>query len=146
MKQTNASKYDSKILSLGCNLNTTPRSDGGIRMSAYNQISAICNIFDQDEFDLAPMPHSVSGFCAQILDNFVYCLGGASDQEGKNSTNEVHCMDLKNERWWIKTVSMNEKRSYHAAAVLDDKLVVTGGRNDEEELKSTELWKPKQNK
>ena len=76
-------------------------------------------------------------FAAVNCNGFIYCIGGASGFEATRTV-EKYDPSLKQ---WVNVCGLNEERSYHAACVLDGKIFVVGGENDDE-LRTIECYDP----
>ncbi len=85
----------------------------------------------------------VHAAAAELLGN-IYVTGGEPPPD--NSTSDrVSAYDIK-AKIWLNKAPMNERRSYHAAEVVDDKLYVVGGRvielDNTQSTKSIEMYAP----
>lgn len=81
--------------------------------------------------EAAPMPTSRGALTAVVLDGRIHALGGTTDTLGAGNaatiaTHEVY--DPATDRW-TEAAPMQVPRNHHAAAVLDGKIYVFGGRD-----------------
>jgi len=80
------------------------------------------------------------------LDDSIYCIGGAIENNFKNSTNKIYRLNLQNTTLkWEKTVSMTEQRSYFGAAVCKECLVAVGGYTGKSISETIEVYDPRLN-
>ena len=104
------------------------------------QVFEVSNSFRKSNKTYPQLPVEVSGHYAAKLNNFIYCVGGAS------KSNQVCQMNLNDSVLkWKKVASMNKARSWFGCAVFNGKLVVTGGNCGGEIFASSELHEEQSN-
>ena len=104
--------------------------------------------YNKKSSELPNLPIPLSGQITLLLDDRIYCVGGAiesndnkyeiNDKVWEMSLNEP---DLK----WNEVASMNDKREVMGAAIFKNCLVVAGGYDGKSHLSSTEVFIPQLN-
>jgi len=87
-----------------------------------------------------PMPFSVYGHCAVVLDNNIIVIGGRDENDNYLDTSWIYNVVTKD---WSEGPKLNEKRSAHACLVDEETrtIHVIGGYDENyNRLKSTEKW------
>ena len=120
---------DSKIICLG-----------GLSTSSVGEIH---NLYGLENCEYSNLPVQLVWHCAEILENFVYCIGGSKISESNFGTREVYRMDLQNRAEWSLIGSMQDERLLHATAVINNKIAVSGGKNGDTSINSVELYEKK---
>ncbi|XP_053556825.1 kelch-like protein 36 [Bombina bombina] len=91
------------------------------------------------------LPARRSHHCATVLGNFIFVAGGSfsRDNGGDAASSLLYRYDP---RWnqWTKVASMNQRRVDFFLAVVTDKLVAVGGRNETGALSTVESYCPQQ--
>jgi len=88
-----------------------------------------------------PMPR-IYAHCSLLLNDFIYCIGGVTDNNFIRGTNTVWKLNLKLPNLcWKKAASMKRTRRSMGAAVFGDVIVVAGGTDKNDSLlASTEIF------
>ena len=90
------------------------------------------------------LPYKIMDHGAQFLKNSLYVFGGQTEK------NEILNLTYKLSRTlkWEQMADMNDKRCLisNSNLVLNDKIWVFGGWNEEEVFKSVEMYDPSRNK
>ena len=119
-----------------------------ICMSANNRfvdtvVAEIHNIFGISECSYPSLNTYTKWQCTETLGSIIFCIGGLISQNC--GSGNVYWMDVKrNNRHWEKArASMKVNRYLHAATVVNDEIVVSGGysNDDSTALNSVELLK-----
>ena len=106
-------------------------------------VSEVFKIKDEPPEAYPDLHNVLTNHCVLALDGLVYCLGGAIDGKAFQSTNKAYKLNLsKPNLKWEEIASMTEQRCDFAAAVYDDRLIVSGGNHGFSRLKTTELYDP----
>ena len=94
------------------------------------------------------MPEKIGDYCAVVLDNKIFVLGGCNDDESLSpALNTVKIYDPVTEHWSDRA-DMKVARSMFASCVLGGKIYVMGGQRapgNMAGLKSVEVYDPVQN-
>ena len=107
----------------------------------------VYSLFDKSDTIYPSLPKTLSYHCALSVNNLVYRIGGAVDDELDTVMPDVYRFNLnKPIVKWEKVPSMNQKRAYHAATVFNECLLVAGGFIRWKTLDSVELYEVKPNK
>ena len=97
---------------------------GGIDRSS---VIEVYNIFGKAESAYPNLPATLSWHCVETVDSLVYCLGGKSGAE-KKAISDLYRIDLNIQgSKWTELASMSETRCYHATAVFQGNIIVSGG-------------------
>jgi N-acetylneuraminic acid mutarotase len=83
-----------------------------------------------------PLPVPLHHATATTYRGEMVVIGGASD-ELANASNKVYALRGSN---WVELPSLTHARAASAAAVVGDKLVVTGGQNEKKLVAQTEVF------
>ena len=110
---------------------------GGLSTSSVGEIH---NLYGLENWNYPNLPVQLVWHCAEILENFVYCIGGSKISEGNFGTREVYRMDLQNRAEWSLIGSMHDERLLHATAVINNKIAASGGKNCDTSINSVELY------
>jgi len=92
---------------------------------------------------LPNLPVKLSCHCSLILENYVYCIGGATLNNVKESIpyNNVWRINLNDHIMiWTETAPMNHKHYVFGAAKFCNSLVVAGGFYSSKNLASVEVY------
>ena len=87
------------------------------------------------------LPNDLSGHCAVVLHDYVYCIGGNEGNWSRKASDEVFRMNLKETNLiWEKVESMSEKRYSFGAAIFGDNFVAAGGSDGDRIINLVELY------
>lgn len=102
------------------------------------------DVWEKQEYEVVPEPREYAAVVA--YDNEVYMVGGIprGDYTGQEALSQ-DIWKLSKDKKWEKVVSLNEGRYAPIVAVVEDKMVITGGRMDNgSAVVSTETYDGKQ--
>jgi len=116
------------------------RERGYYSNSKETAVAEIHDLFGKENLHYPSLSICLSWHCAEKVDDFIFCIGGAIDTNEEGGTNSVYRMDLKNSKRWDLVANMEYHRYLHASAVIDDKIVVAGGCYNGTPLKSVEVF------
>jgi len=111
---------------------------GGRRASP--QVRIVHNLSTEISTTYPDLPvNNIHAHCSIIQDDYIYCIGGAVERDKKMQVlNNVWRFDLKNSSTgWKEVASMNKKRYRMGAALHGDVIIVAGGVNENNDLKSS---------
>ena len=119
-----------------------------ICMSANNRfagtvVAEIHNVFGISKCSYPSLNTPLLWQCTETLGSIIFCIGGLISQNC--GSGNVYWIDVKrnNRRWEKARASMKVNRYLHAATVVNDEIVVSGGysNDDSTALNSVELLK-----
>ena len=92
-----------------------------------------CEVLDlsqpESHFTRLPndLPQSLSNAVVVSKGHWIYVVGGFN---GSTSVNAVYALDIRTNQWNDRLPPMNKPRVLPAVAILDDRLVVVGGKHE----------------
>jgi len=96
-----------------------------------NVVAEVHNVFGKTEINYSNLPAYLKRHSTAKVENFVYCIGGASDATTVFPTNAVYRIDVNyfndQNTTWSKVKPLNKTRDFFASAVVDNNIVVAGG-------------------
>ncbi|XP_076807809.1 kelch-like protein 36 isoform X2 [Clavelina lepadiformis] len=94
----------------------------------YEKVFEIFNVSQAPRKTYLNMVVGSSCCGAVFLQGLLYTVGGTTGEEINTTTNRVSCLNLKEDDLeWKDVAPMNKKRFGHGTAILNDKIYVTGG-------------------
>ncbi|MDU7338621.1 MAG: kelch repeat-containing protein [Clostridium sp.] len=81
-------------------------------------------------------------FCTEVINGYIYAIGGASNTVG--ALNSIEKYDPQSDKWTI-VASMKNSRMDFCTEVINGKIYVIGGSNNEGRLASVEMYDPATN-
>ena len=125
LKEKRMKDNGSKIISLGgC-------ESGSVVVEVYNFHDSFATTYPN-------LPHIVDALCCVKLNKNIYSIGGTSNGGSTNETWQLKVNDGL--MAWSKVASMWSKRSEMGAVAWDDGIVVAGGFDGQEVLRSVECY------
>ena len=91
-----------------------------------------------------PMPTPRSDLAAGVVNNKIYCIGGARWRLGTGESEYLTTVEEYDPitDLWVKKAGMRVKRAGLAAGVVNNKIYCIGGRNEQGELATVEEYDP----
>ena len=118
--------------------------------SVGDLVTCVYDMLYERGVDYPDLPKHLFQHCSMKLNNYIYCLGGSIDHEGKfvASTRECWRLNLNEEKSiWKPVAPMKQRRSFMAGTVYNETIVVTGGWDEKPtRLDSSEFYQPQSNK
>ncbi|CAK8684624.1 unnamed protein product [Clavelina lepadiformis] len=103
---------------------------GGCKM--LRNFTEVFNVSGSTKTTFLNLPLKTNACCGAVLhESLVYLIGGCVESKNNSITNQVYCFDMKKDIvQWDKVASMKVHRQVMGGAVLNGKIFVVGGANE----------------